>query len=676
MSNKAGVWKWANLSTSYPLQLAAVFAAYALTGEIGLATPFTSGNVSPVWPASGVALAAILLFGYRIAPAIFAGAFVINYFSSIPHTAAAGLAAGNTCAAIAGAYLLHLLPGFERSLARMRDALGLILLAAVAASMVSASIGTAVLFGTEVKPWADVTSAWFVYWVGDAMGVILVAPLLLTWKDLRRVGEKRRLLEGLLLGAVLFFVCKVIFAGGLLQAPESQLFAFAVFPFVMWAAIRFGVSGAALASLVIAHVAISSTVQGSGPFAKNTAFVNASLLQIYLGVLSISGMLLAAVLAEREDLVREQSAAEARLQLAAIVESSDDAIFSARLDGTIVSWNSGAERLYGFSPEEAIGKSLGMLIPEERMAEFESSLLEITSGKTIRQFETVRKRKDGSLFDVSLSISPIRNISREVVGAAAIARDITERKLAEEALRRADKLATTGRLAATIAHEINNPLESLTNLLYLISSHPSLDDSAKKYAVNAEEELRRTSYITRQMLSFHRSVEKPVVVSMPDLLDGVLEMYGPVISRKGIKVGKDYERGSVIAGIPAELTQVFANLLRNAIEAVEQGGVIRIRVRRTRDWRKPERTGVRVIVADSGRGVEAEVRSKIFDPFFTTKGESGTGLGLWVGLGIIQKREGAMRFKSSTKTGRSGTVFSVFLPSQTDSIVAAESGNA
>ncbi|HEX6878977.1 MAG TPA: HAMP domain-containing sensor histidine kinase, partial [Terriglobales bacterium] len=186
----------------------------------------------------------------------------------------------------------------------------------------------------------------------------------------------------------------------------------------------------------------------------------------------------------------------------------------------------------------------------------------------------------------------------------------------------------------------------------------------------------RTSYITRQMLSFHRSMEKPVATYMPDLMDDVIEMYGPVIGRKGITVRKDYEGGCVIAAIPAELTQVFANLLRNAIEAVELRGMIRIRVRHARDWRRPERSGVRVIVADSGRGIDAEVSSKIFDPFFTTKGESGTGLGLWVGLGIVQKREGAMRFKSSTKAGRSGTVFSVFLPSQTESIVVADSGKA
>jgi PAS domain S-box-containing protein len=659
--------RFSNAVTSYsPLrrcvELFAVYITYILAGEIGLAGPFTSGNVSPVWPAAGVALASILIFGYRVAPAIVAGAFTVNYFSSIPHLAAAGLAAGNTGAALLGAHLLQRFDDFGRSLSRLRDVVRLIIFAAGVSSIFSASVGTVVLFATRVRPWTDIGTAWTVYWLGDAMGVLLVAPLLLTFSKLLRVRNFRMICEAVVLVLLTAAGCLLIFTNASFHNPEPQMFAFVVFPFVIWAAIRFGVAGAALATLLIANVAISSTVLGYGPFSRHTPFVNAALLQIYLGVLTISGLLLSGAIAERETLIRDQSQREARLQLAAIVDSSGDAIISLRVDGTIASWNSGAERLYGYAANEAVGKPLYMLMAPDRSNELAAIMNVLTAGSAIHQLETVRQRKDRSRLDVSLSISPIRNTEGAIVGAADIARDITEKKLAEEALRRADRLATTGRLAATIAHEINNPLESLTNLLYLIQTNSSLDESARKYARAADDELQRTSYITRQMLSFHRGSENAVSLDLAELLDSVVHLYSPLIAKRGINVQRRYDDHALVTGTQAEFRQIFANLVRNAIEAVAVSGTITLRIRKSQFWKGPSKSGVRVVIADNGRGIARELQSKIFEPFFTTKGENGTGLGLWVGSGIIQKRDGSIRFRSSTRPGRSGTVFSVFLP--------------
>lgn len=647
---------------TYSIELLIVFLAYLVAGRIGLLTPFTSGNISPVWPAAGVALSAILLLGFRIFPAILAGAFLSNYLSPIPHLAAAGLAVGNTCSALLAAYILQSVPQFDRSLSRLRDVLALVLYGAFTGPLVSATLGVSVLYTTQIHAWSGVRAAWFVYWFGDAMGVLLVAPLFLTYQNLTKIRGFSRIIEALLLFATLATVCALIFANGALRTPELQLFAFAVFPFVIWAAMRFSVTGVSFASLVISNIAITSTFFGYGPFFRHSEFVNAVLLQIYLAVLCISGLLLAGAIAEREELVREQAAREARLRLAAIVESSEDAIVGTRPDGTITSWNHAAERLYGYSSQEALGRSISILIPRDRLGDFSAGLAAVRSGNPIHQLETVRRRKDGTNIDVSLSVSPIRDNEKYVIALADISRDVTQRRLAEQALRRADKLATTGRLAAAIAHEINNPLESLTNLLYLLISHPSLDENARSYARTAEEELNRTAYITRQMLSFHRSPDNPLPINVAKVLESVVDLYLPLIHSQAIHIVRRYETDDTIEGIPAELKQVFSNLLRNAIEAVGEQGTIQLHVYASKDWRCPDRHGIRIVIADNGRGIPIDLRNRIFDPFFTTKGEGGTGLGLWVGIGILQKRNGSIRFRSSTSAGHSGTVFSIFLP--------------
>jgi PAS domain S-box-containing protein len=496
------------LFSGYWVRVLAVFAAYFVAGKIGLSSPFTSENVSPVWPASGVALSAILLFGYRIWPGITAAALLVNW-GNLPHGAAVGLACGNTLAALTGGFLLRRLSDFNAALSRLRDVLGLIVYAALGSTLVSASIGVTVLFAAHAHPWAGAGSAWLIYWLGDAMGILLVAPVLLTLPHLLQIREGKRIAEFVVLLALLIMLCFVIFGDQTLI--RVHVLAFAVTPFVLWAAIRFRVSGCALATLVIAVIATGETALGFGPFAQDAPLTNALLLHAYFGVLSLSGLALAAVIAEREDLqrereelIRDQVLREARLQLAAIVESSADAIIRQDVKGKITHWNKGAERLYGYSAEEVIGKSIGLLMPPERSDDFVEIMQQLAAGQRVEHYETIRQRKDRTTVDVSLSVSPIFNTDGKVVGAAAIARDISGRKQSEEALRKAEKLSATGRLAAAIAHEINNPLETLNNLVYLLQGNESLDETGRQYLRLAQGELQRAAHVTKQMLGFHR----------------------------------------------------------------------------------------------------------------------------------------------------------------------------
>jgi PAS domain S-box-containing protein len=658
------------LFRSYWVKVLVVFVAYFVAGKIGLSTPFTSNNISPVWPASGVALTTVLLFGYRVWPGIAAAAFLVN-FGTIPVVAAVGLGCGNTLAALTGAFLLKHLAHVDVSLSRLRDVLWLILYGAICSTMVSASIGTTVLFATHVHPWSGIASAWLIYWLGDAMGILLMTPLLLTLPRLLRWRGGAQFAELAVLLGLVSLTSIFIFDDRILLPIKLHVLAFAVFPFVLWAAIRFGVTGCALSTLFIAAIATAETAFGSGPFAQDTPLTNALLLQAFFGVLSLSGLTLAAVITEREDLetarqqlIREQVLGEARLQLAAVVECSSDAIISTDMDGTITHWNQGAEHLYGYLSEEVIGKSIALLMPPERSDDFDEIMQKLRSGGRVEHYETIRQGKDGTRVEVSTSVSPILNIDGKVVGTAAIARDIRSRKQAEEALRKAEKLSATGRLAASVAHELNNPLETLLNLVFLLQRNASLDSTARECVDIAEEELRRATHVTRQMLAFHRDSSKPAPVNLPEVLDDVSDLYAPLSRSNGISVVKRYEASVTICAISVEIRQVISNLVRNALEAAPQNGTILLHVFMSREWNDGGRKGARVVIADNGSGISPGDREKIFEPFFTTKGENGTGLGLWVSSGIIQKHGGSIRVRSSTRRGRSGTVFNVFLPSE------------
>jgi PAS domain S-box-containing protein len=241
-----------------------------------------------------------------------------------------------------------------------------------------------------------------------------------------------------------------------------------------------------------------------------------------------------------------------------------------------------------------------------------------------------------------------------------VAMDITSSKLAEEALRRSEKLAATGRLAASIAHEINNPLAAVTNVLYILRTSPDMSKRALEFVLTAEEELARVAHITKQTLAFYREVSSPVLTSIPSLLDEVLSIYGRTIEEKNVSILRRYGNVEDMRAFPGELRQVFSNLVLNALEAVSVGATVAVRVRRVSG--PQDQPGIRIMVADSGTGITPENLPRIFEPFFTTKDSKGTGLGLWVSLGIVQKHGGTLRVRSSTQGSNHGTCFTVFLP--------------
>jgi two-component system, chemotaxis family, CheB/CheR fusion protein len=359
------------------------------------------------------------------------------------------------------------------------------------------------------------------------------------------------------------------------------------------------------------------------------------------------------------DIGDQKRAAEALTRLAAIVETSEDAIYSKDLQGYVRSWNRGAEKMYAYSGKEIIGQHVSILSPPERQRELDDMLELLRRGESIDHFETVRLRKDGTPVEVSVSISPIRSSSGEITGASTIARDVTERNRAADALRKTEKLAATGRLAGTMAHEINNPLEAVTNLLYLINRNTSLDEKTVEYTRMAISEVDRIGHIARQALGFYREAATPVPVNISDLIDNIVRLYAAGAQNKTVHLETQLETQATVPAFPGEMRQVFSNLIVNAVDAVPRGGTVKVRVKHGRDW-KSRALGIRVMVSDNGPGIPVPARPHIFEPFFTTKGEKGTGVGLWVSQGVVEKHSGSIRMKSSTGVMH-GTTFSVFL---------------
>lgn len=358
------------------------------------------------------------------------------------------------------------------------------------------------------------------------------------------------------------------------------------------------------------------------------------------------------------DISDRLSAADTSLRLAAIVESSDDAIIGKDLDGIITSWNASATRIFGYEAEEIVGQSVLRLIPRELHFEEPMILSRLRAGERIDHFESRRLRKDGRLIDVSLTISPIKDPSGKFIGASKIARDITERKRMERALVETEKLAVAGRMAATLAHEVNNPLEAIMNLAFLLEKDASLSSSGRAYAETLLEQVRRASEITRQTLSFYRGASLATEVYLPALFAGILSSKKAKIKAKNIIVRVECDGNSRTWGIAGELSQLFSNLVENAIDAVGFEGHIRIRCRDL------NARVVCISISDSGGGMSSETVQRAFEPFFTTKREKGTGLGLWVSQGIVRNHGGKIRIRTRQSTRWHGTTISVLLPTE------------
>jgi PAS domain S-box-containing protein len=347
-------------------------------------------------------------------------------------------------------------------------------------------------------------------------------------------------------------------------------------------------------------------------------------------------------------------------ELAAIVSSSDDVILSKDLDGIITSWNDAATRVLGYTAGEMIGASILKLIPKHLHSDEKTIIENIRAGRRVEHFETVRLTKGGDLIDVSLTVSPVKDEQGRVIGASKILRDISTRKRMELSLLQAEKIAATGRMAATIAHEINNPLEAVMNLLYLL--RPKItDDEGLHYLTTAESELGRVSHIAKQTLGYYREHAAASMASLAEIVEHAITIYEPRCTAAGITIEKSLSSSRKVVFRRGEMMQVISNLIANAIYAMPGGGVLSIAVR---DTTTPA-DGVALNIADNGAGVAPDILPKVFDAFFTTRATVGTGIGLFIAKNFIEGHGGQISIESYTQPEKHGTTVRIFLPLHT-----------
>ncbi len=366
-----------------------------------------------------------------------------------------------------------------------------------------------------------------------------------------------------------------------------------------------------------------------------------------------------------------QATYDSEQRLRAILISLGEAAVVCDLEGGIELMNQAAEQLSGWTQAEALTRPFDVIfplrageartMPESPVAEVRRKMRILVSAEPL--FLT---RRDGTELVLDHSGAPVHDRNGKLAGVVLVLRDVTQQRRTQAALLASEKLATAGRLAATIAHEIHNPLDSVANLLYLIKTGDSQEEN-EAFLDTARAELDRATQISRSLLGMYRESRTAVALDVSALLENVLLLMQRYFLKKGVRVKTDLLSPAIVTGYPVELRQVFTNLLCNAADASSPDSQITVAVTAAfaaspEDNIGMKRPGVRITIEDQGAGVAEEVRERLFQPFFSTKGEAGTGLGLWVSKGIVQKHDGSIELESRAEPHAHGTAIHVFLP--------------
>lgn len=633
----------------YLLRLALTLTLYLCAGKLGLLVPFTNGNVSPVFPAAGVALAAVLLFGSRVWPAITLGAFLVNFWSPVPMWSAVGISLGNTAGALVGDYLFRRLTRLPLSFSSVRDVASLIT-AAAAGPIAAASAGSTALFLARVQAWSSFGSAWRIWWLGDAMGILIVTPLFLAGRETGAFFKWPRVIElvALLLG--LLSTCVAIFGPTALAARDDVL-AIVVFPFVIWAAMRFRLAGAALATFLIAAIAVWSTAAGYGAFVKHNPLHNAVLLQVFIAVTSVTGLILAAVVTERRR-TEEQMSDQADL-----LDLANDAIFVRTLDDKITYWNQGAQRLYGWKRDEALGRQSRDVLKTEFARPFSEIKAQLLRDG-IWQGELIHSKRDGGRIVVASRWSVWSDKQGKPLGFLELNTDITERKRSEESIRAlsVQLLRLRDDERRHIARELHDSSGQI--IVALIMNLATIEAEAQHLSPKAAKACRDCAELLQQMSKDLRTMSH---LLHPPLLDEVglpsaIRLYVEGFAERS-KIAVSLELSPEFGRLSSAAETAIFRIVQECLTNIHRhSGSPTARIRIARDERE-----VRVEVQDQGKGLPAS-------------GNSSSGLKAGIGIQGMRERVRQLGGCCEITSGKGGTLVVAILPLTSTSVLAPQDG--
>ncbi len=372
---------------------------------------------------------------------------------------------------------------------------------------------------------------------------------------------------------------------------------------------------------------------------------------------------------QTRDLALQDLAAESH----ATLQSIPQLVWTTDPSGRVTFFNQRWFDYTGMAQNQNFGLWHTYVHPQDEKTAVDAWQKSVATGEEYR-VEYRLRRQDGTYRWHLAQGIPIRDESGQIQKWFGTCTDIHDRKLTESALVQAEKLAVTGRMAATIAHEINNPLATITNVAHLIGTMSAVTDEQRELLAMLNEEVARVSHIVKSTLGLSRQTTTPAPIDASELVESVFTLFQRRFHSKNVLVTKRYDTSERVSVVPSELRQVVSNLFSNALDVMPDHGQLLIAVRSSFDWCHPDRHGVRITISDSGPGIPLDARQHLFEAFFTTKAEMGTGLGLWVSKSIVEKHGGSLRFRSRTVGPRRGTTFSIFLPQhatqQTSSQVA------
>jgi PAS domain S-box-containing protein len=656
----------------YTLLVVLLAALYAAAAWIGLRYVTIGHSVSLVWPPAGIAFAALVLLGPRYWPGVAAGAFIANAATPVPLAAVIGIAAGNTMEALLAARLLRRVAGSRPQLEEPTQTRTLILLATPAGALVAALIGVTSLLVTGALG-GPAALALAIWWAGDALGMLVVAPVLFSWTARPRIRDARRLLE------VVALVVGTAAAAdlGLLQSVDPPLlrevqYTYLLFPFVVWAAVRFGPRGASLVTLVVAGLAVWHTARGGGPFLVGSTGLTLFAMACYLLVLAVTGLVVAsAVWTERDRATRALQRSEERLHLA--LDSARMGIWYWSVETNVLVWDDNLRRIYELASDEPMTnyeQFMSRVHPDDREFVSQSVARTLQAGDAL-DYEFRILLPDGRV----RWIADLGKVGRDGQGRplylTGVCMDVTDRRAVEERLRQSHRMESVGRLAGGVAHETNNQMSVVLSAADFILRRSDVPEAARADLEHIRKAAERTSAVTAQLLAFsRRQILRPVVLDLNELVRSWESVLRRTMGEDCVVLLRPRPGPLSIRADRGRLEQVLLNLTLNARDAMPRGGTLTVETSVTEITdqylrRRPGvaiRPGMYVVLAvtDTGHGMDRETLGHVFEPFFTTKGVGhGTGLGLSTVYGIVKQSDGYVWAYSEPGQG---STFKVYLP--------------